>query len=70
MKPFKWLLNAFKRTSYAWVPITLDLDKPFALVVFYAPQGKYIWGCGADYITIRAEYKDVTHYKIVSEAPW
>ncbi len=69
MKALKWLLNAFKRDTYAWMPIATDLNKPDALVVFYAPNGKYIWGCGADYITIRAEYQDVTHYKIISEAP-
>jgi hypothetical protein len=65
----KRLLNAFKRDPDAWVPIATNLDKTSALVVFYAPNGKYIWGCGADYITIRAEYQDVTHYKIISEAP-
>lgn len=66
---FKGLLNAFKHDYYAWTPISTPIDKPDALVVFYAPHAVYIWGCGKDYLTVKEEYPDVSHYRIISEAP-
>ncbi len=52
-----------------WIPINEGTIQPESLVVFYTPNGNYIWGTGKDRDRIQKEYPDVTTYKVVTEAP-
>jgi hypothetical protein len=40
-----------------------------ALVIYYVPIARYIWGCGLDYGQIKAEYPAVTHWKVATREP-
>lgn len=49
----------------------MDSGKPpdDALVIYYVPVARFIWGCGLDYDQIKGEYAGVTHWKVATNAP-
>jgi hypothetical protein len=52
-----------------WVEMAVDRPPGEALIVFYVPLARYIWGCGLDYDQIKAEYPAVTHWRIAMREP-
>ncbi len=40
-----------------------------AMVIYYVPEAKYVWGVGADYDTIKVEYPTVTDWAVFSMPP-
>lgn len=49
----------------------IDGDRPpsNALIIYYVPFARYIWGSGMDYTQIKAEYPGVTHWKVATLEP-
>lgn len=53
-----------------WIKIEeIPTLQPESLLLFYFPQGNYVWATGLDKEKILSEYPKITHYCIVSEAP-
>lgn len=52
-----------------WTPIDAVRPADDALVIYYIPIARFIWGCGRDYDQIKGEYAGVTHYKVATYAP-
>lgn len=40
-----------------------------ALIIYYVPFARYVWGSGLDYIQIKAEYPGCTHWAISTNEP-
>jgi hypothetical protein len=45
---------------------TIELD---ALVIYYIPDGCYVWGSGRDKERVLRDFPAVTHFKVVSLPP-
>jgi hypothetical protein len=52
----------------SWTPIDAPFPPPDALIIYYVPLARFIWGCGLDIQQIKAEYNP-THWKIATYAP-
>jgi len=52
-----------------WNPIEGLLPPQHALIIYYVPFARYIWGSGLDYSQIKAEYPGVTHWKVATLEP-
>ena len=52
-----------------WTKISDGMPPDDALVIYYVPIARYIWGCGLDYGQIKAEYPAVTHWKVATREP-
>lgn len=53
----------------SWTQIDAPFPPPDALIIYYVPLARYVWGCGLDLQQIKAEYPAVTHWKIATLAP-
>ena len=53
-----------------WIPVDDKRPPDAALVIFYIPIARYVWGCGLDYEQIKAEYPGVTHWKVATLGPY
>lgn len=52
-----------------WTKMSDGMPPDEALVIYYVPIARYIWGCGLDYQQIKAEYPAVTHWKVATREP-
>lgn len=52
-----------------WNLINMGTIPVNSLVLYYVPEGTFVWGTGNDRESIQKEYPTVTHYRIVSESP-
>lgn len=53
-----------------WTPIDHnERPRAHALIVYYVPFARYIWGSGVDFDQIKAEYPGVTHWKEMTREP-
>lgn len=52
-----------------WVKMEEKRPPANALIVYYQPLRRYIWGCGSDYDQIKGEYPATTHWKVVTTDP-
>ena len=53
----------------SWTAINEKKPPDEALVIYYIPIARYVWGCGLDYQQIKAEYPAVTHWKVATREP-
>jgi hypothetical protein len=52
-----------------WVKFDSARPADHAMVIFYVPDAKYVWGVGQDYDSIKVEYPNVTHWAVFSMPP-
>ncbi len=52
-----------------WTAMSVGRPPDDALIIYYVPIARYIWGCGLDYDQIKAEYPAVTHWKVATREP-
>ena len=52
-----------------WTSVNIGEPPDDALVIFYIPSAKYVWGTGLDLPGIKIEYPTVSHWRIISLAP-
>lgn len=53
-----------KVNNMNWVNFESARPADLAMVMYYVPDGKYVWGVGQDYDSIKVEYPLVTHWSV------
>lgn len=51
-----------------WILID-EIPPRNAQIVYYVPEGKYLYGTSGEYSQVKAEHPSCTHWRIVFEAP-
>lgn len=52
-----------------WIIFETSRPEPFAMVLYYVPDARYVWGTGADYDQVKVDYPSVTHYQVFGMPP-
>ncbi len=53
-----------------WIKISdIQTIQPETLLLFYFPQGNFVWATAQDKEKVVTEYPNITHFRVMVEAP-
>lgn len=52
-----------------WIEFDSARPADEAMVIYYVPKAKYVWGVGQDYDSVKVEYPTVTSWALFSMPP-